>query len=385
MFTAERMEQFTSFYFAAAAGRIAQLQAEGKDVIRLDVGSPDLPPAAHITSALKRAASLPDRHGYQPHSATPGYRAAWAEMYSRVHGVELDRDQEIVPLLGSKEGIFHIASACVNPGEVVLIPDPGYITYTRGAQMAGGEPYYLPLKPDCGYLPELDAIPESVARRAKLLWLNYPNNPTAATAPIEFFAEAVAFARQYNLLVCHDAAYSQVTFDGKPAPSILEVPGAKGVAVEFNTLSKSHNMAGWRVGVAVGNREALGALYRLKTNVDSGHFLPVLEAAGAAMTGDQSWLGPRNDVYRERRDIVLPALQSLRLRAEIPQASLYVWSSIPPGSTSVSFVREVLEKVHISLVPGTIFGEQGEGYFRLSLTAPAERIDEAMQRFKSIF
>jgi LL-diaminopimelate aminotransferase len=385
MISAQRMDLFASHFFAAAGESIARLQAEGKDVIRLDVGSPDLPPAGHIVTALARSAAYPDHHGYQPHSATPGYRAAWAEMYRRVHGVELDPDREIVPLLGSKEGIFHMASACVNPGEVVLIPDPGYITYIRGAQMAGGEPYYMPLKPERGYLPDLDAIPEAVARRARLLWLNYPNNPTAATAPLEFFAEAVEFARRYRLLVCHDAAYSQVTFNGHPARSILEAPGAKEVAVEFNTLSKSHNMAGWRVGAAVGNPQALRALYTLKTNLDSGHFLPVLEAAEAAMTGDQSWLAQRNEVYRQRRDIVLPALRSLGLQAETPQASLYVWSTIPPGVTSTLFVSEVLENVYVSLTPGTVFGERGEGYFRLALTASTERVAEAIAAFEAVF
>lgn len=384
MQAARRMQRFTSHFFAAVGAQIARLEAGGRDVIRLDVGSPDLPPARHILEALARSAADPGSHGYQPGNATPAYRAAWAHMYRQVHGVELDPDREIVPLLGSKEGIFHLATALVNPGEVVLIPDPGYITYTRGAQMAGGEPYYLPLLPERGYLPDLEAVPPEVARRARLLWLNYPNNPTAASAPREFFAETVAFARRYGLLVCHDAAYIQVTFDGPAQPSLLEVPGAREVAVEFNTLSKSHNMAGWRVGAVAGNAQALRALYLLKTNLDSGHFRPVLDAAVAAMTGDQSWLAERNACYRERRDIVLPALRAIGLQAATPHASLYVWSSVPPGQTSAEFAAKVLERAGVSLTPGTVFGAGGEGYFRLALTAPTRRVAEAMQRMTEL-
>ena len=378
--SAQRMQNLPTHFFAALGAQIAAMQAAGCDVIRLDEGSPDLPPAPAIVDALARAAARGDAHGYQPQRGTPALRAAWAQMYDRVFGVELDPASEIAPLLGSKEGIFNLMMAVVDPGDLVLVPDPGYVTYTRGTLIAGGEPYAFPLLPERGFLPDLAAIPEEIAQRARVLWLNYPNNPTAAVAPLSFFAEAVDFALHHDLLVCHDAAYTQITFDGRPAPSILQVPGAKAVAVEFNTLSKSHNMAGWRAGAAVGDAVALRSLYTFKTNVDSGHFLPVLQAATEAMTGDQSWLPERNEIYRQRRDIVIAALHAIRLNAAVPQGSLYVWCPVPGGWTSQEFAAAVLETAQVSLTPGTVFGPNGEGYVRISLTAPGERVEAAMSR-----
>lgn len=378
------MERLAPQFFAGLNEKIATLKASGCDVIRLDVGSPDMPPAAHIIDVLNRESRMGDRHGYQPHNATQALRQAWAEMYLRLYGVSLDPDRDIVPLMGSKEGIFHLTMAVVDPGEIVLIPDPGYLTYTQGALLAGGEPYYLPLLPENRYLPDLASIPESIAQRAALLWLNYPNNPTAACASAEFFAEAVQFARRYDLLICHDAAYGQVTFDGYHAPSLLEAPGAIETAVEFNTLSKSHNMAGWRAGVAVGNQDALRALYILKTNADSGHFLPVLQAATAALSGDQSWLVERNRIYQQRRDVVIEYLLKSGVRAEPPQASLYVWVPVPAKRGSVDFAAVLLERAGVSLTPGPVFGTYGEGYVRLALTQTEEIIAEAMQRIAAL-
>lgn len=377
---AQRIERLPANFFTSLGAKIAKIQASGGDVIRLDVGSPDLPPAPHIIEALARSASAPDRHGYQPHKGSLALRAAWAEMYRQVYGLELDPESEILPLLGSKEGVFHMMLAWVEPGDIVLIPDPGYITYTSGTRFAGGEPYYLPLHPEMDFLPDLKSIPEDIANRAKVLWLNYPNNPTAAVASAGFFEDVIAFARQYHLLVCHDAAYTQVTFDGYQAPSILSVPGAKDVAVEFNTLSKSHNMAGWRVGAALGNSQALKALYSLKTNADSSHFLPILEAATLAMTADQAWLGERNQEYCRRRDVALQALHKIGLHAAKPSASLYVWSPVPSGWPSLEFASALLDETQVSLTPGTVFGEGGEGYVRIALTAPTPRVAEAMDR-----
>jgi LL-diaminopimelate aminotransferase len=379
------MELFAEHFFAGLNIRLAALQAQGCDIIRLDEGSPDLPPAPHIIEALARAARRPDTHSYQPHRGFTELRLAWAGMYQRLYGVTIDPESEVLPLLGSKEGIFHLPLAFVEPGSVVLVPNPGYITYTRGARLAGGEPYFLPLLPERGFLPDLQAVPPEIVQRAKLLWLNYPNNPTAATATLDFFAEAAAFARDHQLLLCHDAAYAQVTFDGYRAPSLLEVPGAKEVCVEFNTLSKSHNMAGWRVAALIGNAAVIKAMYTLKTNVDSGHFRPVMEAAVAAMTGDQTWLQTRNEIYRHRRDRVLQTLQRLGLRANTPRASLYVWFTIPSGQTSAVFAATCLEKAHVSLTPGSVFGSGGEGYIRLSITAPTERVEEAMLRLERAF
>jgi len=304
-------------------------------------------------------------------------------MYQRLYGVDLDADTDVVPLLGSKEGIFHLNLALVEEGDLVLIPDPGYLTYTQGAILSGGEPYYLPLLPEREFLPDLSAVPPAVAHQARLLWLNYPNNPTAAVAPLEFFDEAVEFARKYDLLVCHDAAYAQVAFDGYKSPSILEVPGSMEVAIEFNSLSKSHNMAGWRVGAALGNPDALRALFKVKTNADSGHFLPIIEAATAALNGDQGWLEGRNQVYHRRRDLLVAGLRSLGFAVDSPRASLYIWCPVPPEWNSSEFASELLEKSHVSLAPGVVFGPGGEGYVRLSITQPEERLAEALQRLKN--
>ncbi len=382
---AHRMEFFSEHFFNALNTRLTAMRSQGCDIIRLDEGSPDMPPASHIVDALEDAARRHDTHSYQSHRGIAELRRAWTEMYQRVYGVALDPDREVLPLLGSKEGIFHLPLAFIDPGDVVIVPDPGYVTYSRGAQLAGAEVYRMPLLPERGYLPDFQAIPLEVVRRAKLVWLNYPNNPTAGVANLGFFAEAVAFAHQHHLLLCHDAAYTQVAFDGYRAPSLLEVPGASDVCVEFNTLSKSHNMAGWRVAALLGNASIVKALYTLKTNVDSSHFRPVMEAAVAAMTGDQTWLQGRNDAYCRRRDRVLHTLRRLGWQAETPRASLYVWFSVPDGQTSADFATAVLERAHVSLTPGSIFGPRGEGHIRLSITVPDERLDEAMQRLEKYF
>ena len=377
-----RMDLFDEHFFAGLSVRLAALHSQGIDIIRLDEGAPDLPPAPHIIEALVRSARQPDAHRYQPASGIPVLRQAWAEMYQRIYGVNVDPDREVLPLIGSKEGIVHLPLAFINPGDVVLVPNPGYVTYTRGTRLVGGEPYYLALQPEMGFLPDLETVPEEILGRTKLLWLNYPNNPTSATASLEFFTTVVAFAQRHKLIVCHDAAYSQVTFDGYHAPSLLELPGAREVCVEFNTLSKSHNMAGWRVAALIGNAEVIKAVYMLKTNLDSGHFKPVMEAAVAAMTGDQSWLQTRNEIYRQRRDVVLQTLHRLGWKADIPHASLYVWFAVPDGQTSANFTNRLLEQAHVSLTPGSIFGSGGEGYVRLSLTAPTEGVQKAMLRLE---
>jgi LL-diaminopimelate aminotransferase len=382
---ANRLASIGSHYFADLDAKIARLSASGKQIIRLDVGSPDLPPPQAVIARLAEYASRPDTHGYQAHAGPEVLRQAWADMYLRLHGAELDVKHEIVPLIGSKEGIFNLQQALINPGDIVLVPDPGYITYSRGAQIAGGEVYQMPLLPENNYLPRLEDIPHDVARRAKILWLNYPNNPTSATASLEFFQEAVDFAKTYDILLCHDAAYTQVTFDGYRAPGLLEVAGAKEVAIEFNTLSKSHNMAGWRVAAAVGQVEALRYLYQLKTNVDSSHFLPVLQAAVEAMTGDQSWITERNLVYQARRDRVAQALGQFGWNYRLPRASLYVWFAAPDELPSRSFCDNLLEQCGVSLTPGTVFGLHGEGFVRLALTAPLEEISTAMQRMEKEF
>jgi LL-diaminopimelate aminotransferase len=379
-----RLKQLSDQFFAELNIKIGELKAKGCDIIRLDIGSPDLPPAPFIIDALAKSATRAQNHGYQPHHGIRALREAWATFYLREYGINIDPESEVIPLLGSKEGIFHLTLACVNPGDVVLIPDPGYLTYLQGTLFAGGKPYMLPLIKEKGFLPDLSSIPEDVAARAKILWLNYPNNPTAAVATKSFFKEAVSFAREYGILLCHDAAYTHVTFDRYQATSLLEVPGAREVAVEFNTLSKIYNMAGWRVGVAVGYPPALRSLYTLKTHADSSHFLPIWEAAISAMTGDQSWLEARNEIYRERRDLVLSGLESLGLQAERSKATLYVWSKVPDGWRSLNYTDVLLERAHVSITPGTVFGGSGEGYMRIAFTTPKERISEAMHRIASL-
>ena len=379
-----RMEQSAPSFFSGLAVKIENLRQAGHDVIRLDEGSPDLPPAPAIIATLIKSASSGKTHSYQTHRGPKDLRAAWAGMYQRVHNVTLDPDKEVLPLLGTKEGIFHLSLAYLDPGDVALIPDPGYITYSRGAVFAGSTPYFMPLLPENDYLPDFDAIPSDVLGRTKLLWLNYPSNPTAAVASLQFFEKAVAFARKNDLLLCHDAAYAQVTYNGYHAASILEVPGAKEVAVEFNSLSKTYNMAGWRLGALVGNPQVVRTLFTLKTNADSSHFLPILQAATEAMTGDQDWIKERNQVYQQRRDLVIQALHGLGLLAAVPQASLYVWCPVPTGWTCEDFTDLVLDQAHVSLTPGTVFGNRGQGYVRISLTAPGERLNLAMQQIASL-
>ena len=382
MKTSQRFNQLPVNFFAGLNNRITELSQMGLDVIRLDIGSPDLPPDHAIIRSLADSAALDSVHGYQAHNAPVWLRQAWADLYRRLHKVELDPNRQILPLIGSKEGIFHLAQALLDPGDLVLVPDPGYITYTAGAMFAGADVLPLPLLETNDYLPVLEAIPPEAIRKARILWLNYPNNPTGATASRGFFEQAIEFARRNRLLVCHDAAYTQVAFDGYQPPSLLEIDGASEVAVEFNTLSKSHNMAGWRSGALLGNPDIVQAVLRLKTQLDSGHFLPILQASAAALNADQSWLAERNAVYQARRDLVLKALAEFGLLARTPQASLYVWCSIPPGWTSQEFARQLLEQTHVSLTPGTVFGENGEGYLRIALTAPLDRIAEAAARLR---
>lgn len=381
---ARRITNLPSYVFAEASKSLAALKARGVDIINLGVGSPDLPPPSWITDALYRAAQDPSKHGYAGYYGLPVLRQAVAHYYQQRFNVQLDPEGEIVTLIGSKEGIFNLALAFIDAGDVGLIPDPGYPTYALGVIMAGGEPVSVPLRADNGFLPDLTAIPQRVLRRAKLLWLNYPNNPTAATADLAFLSEAVAFAREHDLLLCYDNPYCDVTFDGYVAPSILQVPGAKDVAIEFNSLSKTYNMAGWRVGMAVGSRQAVEALARVKTNIDSGMFAPIQAAAAAALTADRSWLKDRNRTYQARRDIVLEFLPAAGMRAAKPLASLYVWAQIPPGETSAEFSRRLVEATGVWFTPGTAFGVHGEGYVRIALTVPEERLCEAGRRLRRL-
>ena len=383
--TAERMRTLQPYFFAELTQHVNQLRASGRDVIRLDIGVPDMPPAGFIVKTLTEAAGRADTHGYQAYRGTPELRAAWATMYERDFQVALDPASQIVPLLGSKEGIFHLTQAHANPGDVVLVPDPGYPSYARAAAYAGAEVVQMPLLAERGFLPQLDEIPAEVAARAKILWINYPNNPTAAIASGEFFSDVIAFGRKHNILIFHDAPYTHVTYDGYRAPSILEVEGASDVAVELNSLSKAYNMAGWRVGAAVGNAAALEALYVLKTNIDTSHFLPIMQAATVALTGDQEWLAERNDIYQHRRDILVETLQECGFSVQLPKATLYIWAGISGGAVAKVFARELLDDIGVSLAPGSAFGELGEGYVRVSVGIETSRVEDACKRMRQRF
>ena len=382
MKVADRVSTLPPYVFAKLGRRILEIKSEGRDVIRLDIGSPDLPPPDFIVDALNRSLQDPSRHGYGGYYGTPELRRAMAAYYEQRFGVQLNPDTEVAPLIGSKEGIANVALAFVDPGQVVLVPDPGYPTYSLGTILAGGEPVRMPLLEQNGFLPDLEAIPEDVAQSAKIVWLNYPNNPTGAVASLEFFERAVAFAHRHDLLICHDNPYCDIVFDGYAAPSILQVPGAMAVALEFNSLSKTYNMAGWRVGMAVGSAVAVEALARTKTNIDSGIFLPIQDAAAVALTGTQAWLAERNDIYLQRRNLILDTLRDLGIPASESKASLYIWARVPEEYSSAEFATRLLEDAGVSVAPGSAFGPHGEGYIRISLGMATERIREAMLRLR---
>lgn len=378
---AERIADIKPYFFATLNQQLAELKTRGMDIIRLDMGSPDLPPANFIIETLVETARRSDTHGYTPNGGTPNYREAISTYYQHRFGVELDAQHEVLGLLGSKEGLFNLSQVLLNPGDVVLIPDPGYPVYSAGARIAGAKIAWMPLLEENDYLPDFNAIPETVANQAKILWLNYPNNPTGATASLDFFKEAVEFAREHNLLLAHDAPYVDVCFDNYQAPSLMQVPGAKDVAVEFNSLSKAYNMGGWRLGMAVGQSDVIGYLNTYKSQMDTSTFMGLMDAGAQALTGDQNWLIERNQIYQERRDIVLKGIRQTGLSARTPPATIYVWAQIPVGTTSIDFCQRLVEGTGVSTTPGIVYGKSGEGYFRISLGIATSRIQEAMERF----
>lgn len=380
---ARRVQQLPPYLFAEISRKIAEKRAQGVDVISFGIGDPDLPTPPHVIEALKRAADDPVNHRYPETEGLPELRQAMARWYERRFGVALDPDREVVPLIGSKEGIAHVALCLVDPGDVALVPDPAYPVYAVGTMFAGGEVYPLPLREEGGFLPDLDGVPPDVARRARVLWINYPNNPTAACATHEFFERVVHFARRYEIAVCHDLAYADVAYDGYVPPSFLEVPGAREVGIEFNSLSKAYNMTGWRVGMAVGNATLVDALTRVKSNLDSGIPQAIQQMAIAAMDGPQDAIAQHNAVYQRRRDRVVEVLRAIGLTVQPPKASLYIWAKLPEGERSIDFATRLLEDTGVVVTPGIGYGVYGEGYIRLSLTTPDDRIDEGLRRLAS--
>jgi LL-diaminopimelate aminotransferase len=379
---AQRLANTPVFPFARWSEQVQAITQGGMDVIRLDIGNPDLPPPEGVVEALCQSARQPGHHGYPDYRGLPALREAIAGYYQRRFSVGLDPDTGILPLIGSKEGIVNLALACVDPGDLVLVPNPGYAPYALGAALAGAEVYAFPLLPERGFLPDLDAIPKDIADRAVLMWLNYPNNPTGASADLGFFAQVVDFARRHDLLLCHDTSYCEVTYDGYVAPSLLQVSGALDVAVEFGSFSKTYNMAGWRIGMAVGNADVLTSLAHVKANVDSGIFRPLQEAAIRSLTIDPAWVSRRNEVYRERLEAVLHGLRAIGMEAAQPRATFYVWVRVPAGWTSETFALTLLEREGVAVAPGSFFGPAGEGYVRFSVVTPIARIREAMERMR---
>jgi len=380
---AKRLSNVPSYPFARWAAHVKAARDKGLEVIRLDMGNPDMPPSEEVIAAMCQSAHRPDHHGYPGFRGIPALREAVADYYDRRFGVVLDPETQVVPLLGSKEGIVNMALACLDPGDVALVPDPGYAPYTMGTILAGATVNTFPLQQERGFLPDLDSIPADVADRAVLMWLNYPNNPTGATAELDFYGHAVEFAKKHKLLLCHDAPYSDVTYSGYVAPSLLQVPGATEVAVELNSLSKTANMAGWRVGMAVGNAEALALLARVKSNIDSGIFRPLQEAAVYALSATPESIAARNEIYHQRLQLVLEGLEAIGINGSMPHATLYVWAQIPSGWASEAFALSLLNETGISVAPGSFFGPAGEGYIRVSVTSSTEKVQETSTRLQS--
>jgi LL-diaminopimelate aminotransferase len=381
---AKRIDQIPPYLFAEIDKKKEEMRRKGMDLIDLGIGDPDLPTPKPIIERLKKAAENPGNHRYPSYEGMIEFRTAVAEWYERRFGIKLNPRTEVLSLIGSKEGIAHIPLAFVNPGDIVLVPSPGYPVYRVATLFAGGAPFFLPLRKENGFLPIFSEIPGAVAKKAKLLFINYPNNPTSAIAERAFFEGVVAFAQRHQIFVCHDAAYSEIAFDGYRPVSFLEVEGAREVGVEFHSLSKTFNMTGWRIGFAVGRSEILSGLGRVKTNIDSGLFQAIQEAGTEALNHLDTPLPEIVNTYERRRDVMVRGLEEIGLEVDRPKATFYLWIRVPRGYTSTQFATLLLEQGGIVTTPGNGFGEEGEGYFRMALTVDEKRLKEAIERLKGI-
>lgn len=377
---AKRLDRLPPYLFVDINRRIADLRAQGIDIVTFAIGDPDMPTPEHIIDRICREAHVPANHRYPETDGLPELHEAIADWYAARFDVELDPDTEVLPLIGSKEGIGHIALCFVESGSVVLVPDPGYPVYSMSTMIAGGNPYYMPLTAEKQFIPDLDAIPSTVASKATMMWLNYPNNPTGAGASLDFFERAVDFAAKHNIVVCHDAPYTEVYFDGKKPPSLMQAKGARDVGVEFHSLSKTYHMTGWRIGMVVGNKDVVRALFTVKSNLDSGIPQAIQLAAVEALRGPQTIVEEHNTVLQRRRDKLIAVLNQIGLEARIPDGTFYVWARVPEGYTCVSLTRELLEKVHVAVTPGIGYGAEGENFIRFSITLPDDRLEEGVQR-----
>lgn len=380
---AERLRRLPPYLFKEIDRQKAEVKARGVDIIDLGVGDPDLPTPGHIIEAMKVAAADPSNHQYPSYSGMNDFKYAVAEWYKDRFGVALDPEKEVLSLIGSKEGIAHLPLAFINPGDLALVPTPAYPVYHTATLFAGGESYFMPLLEENNFLPDLDSIPKETAGKARLMFINYPNNPTAAVADLDFFNRVIEFARSNKILVCHDAAYTEMGFDGYRPPSFMEADGAKDVGIEFHSLSKTFNMTGWRIGFAVGSEDAIAGLGTIKSNIDSGVFQAIQIAGIKAIRADQSCVRENMEIYTRRRNLMLEGLRKAGFAVEEPKATFYMWVRVPEGFTSTQLASRLLEE-GVVVTPGNGFGEPGEGYFRIALTQKRDRLTEAIERIKAL-
>jgi LL-diaminopimelate aminotransferase len=380
MKVARRIENLKPYLFVEINKKIAEKRAKGEEIVSFAIGDPDIPTPAHIINNLCQAAQDPANHRYPESEGLPELHKAIADWYKQRFNVDLDPATEVLPLIGSKEGIGHISFCLIDPGDIALVPDPAYPVYAIGTQLAGGRPYFLSLIESNGFLPSFDGIRDDILQKTKVLWINYPNNPTGAVADLSFFNRAIEFAKKHNILICHDGPYSEVAFDGYQPVSFMQAEGAKSAGVEFHSLSKTYNMTGWRIGMVVGNVEAIGALRTLKSNLDSGIPQAIQRMAIEALNGPQGSIAEHNHIYQRRRDLICEVLNNIGLQVTPPKASLYIWAKVPEGYNSVDFTADLLDQVGVAVTPGVGYGHSGEGYVRLSLTIPDASLVKGLSR-----
>ncbi len=379
-----RLRHLPPYLFASIDKMKQESLEKGTDVIDLSIGDPDIPTPSHIVEAMKKAVEKPANHRYPSYEGMLSYREAVTRWYKRRFHVELDPRTEVLSLIGSKEGIGHIPLAFIDPGDRVLVPSPGYPVYSIGTLFASGVNYFMPLTEENHFLPDFDLIPKEVLRKAKLIFLNYPNNPTSVLAQRKFYEDVIDIAQKYNIIVCHDASYTEIYYDNKKPLSFIQISGARDVGIEFHSLSKTYNMTGWRIGFAVGNRDVLAGLGRIKTNLDSGVFQAIQEAAIVALDTDDSILSKNRSIYQERRDVLYRGLKKLGMHLVKPEATFYIWVKVPSNFDSLYFATYLLNKAGVLITPGSGFGKEGEGYVRFALTTSANRIQEAVERIGKI-
>lgn len=378
----KRLDRIPPYLFAEIDRKIDEAKAKGIDVLSLGIGDPDTPTFPHIVDIMHEQINDPSTHNYPPYQGTKDFRQACIKWMKNRFNADLDADSETVALIGSKEGIAHVFFAFVDPGDYTLVPDPGYPVYANGTYLAGGEPYFMPIGPENNYMPDLDAIPEEVAKKAKLMFLNYPNNPTGAVSSLEYFKKVLEFAKKYDILICHDQAYCEMTYDGYVAPSFFQIEGAKDYCIEFFSHSKTYNMTGWRIGWACGGEKFITPLKTIKNNIDSGAFKAVQTAGIAALETPQAKIDELNAMYTRRRDIILDGLRELGWEIDTPKATFYMWLPVPKGFTSGEFAQIMLDKAAIVVPPGNGYGANGEGFFRIAITTGENRLKEAIERMK---